>query len=215
MSSPTTHPISLSAKPYIPPDYFRRLSVAEIFPDHPEAALEIDLGCGDGSFLVDLAAAYPERNFLGIEKLLGRTRKVARKAFRRGLTNVQALRIESLYAVRYLLPLEGVARIHLLFPDPWPKKKHYKNRLVKSALCADIHRLLRPDGEWLFATDHEEYFEDAVAIIRDSGLFQEREWTPETFYYPQTDFERLWVSEGRNIQRVRFQKKLSECIQWS
>lgn len=195
-----------AGQPYLPPDYFRRLELAEIFPERPGAPLEIDLGCGDGGFLLDLAEAHPERNFLGIEKLLGRARKVARKAHRSGLPQVKVLRIESVYAVRHLLPRESVARLHLLFPDPWPKKKHYKNRLVKTEFCADVHRLLRPGGEWLFATDHEEYFDDAAGIIRASGFFRELDWPEDAFYYPQTDFERQWLGEGRTIQRVRFQK---------
>ena len=153
---------------------------------------------------VDLAAAHPERDFLGLEKLLGRARKVVRQAARRGLTNVKALQIDSPYAVRHLLPPSGISRLHLLFPDPWPKAKHAKNRLVQPAFCQDVHRLLRPGGEWLFKTDHPEYFAEAVATIQASGLFTATNWPADCFPYPLTDFERQWLAEGKTIQSARF-----------
>lgn len=196
-----------AARLYDPPDYFRPLHKTEIFsatPERPDAPLEIDVGCGDGGFLLDLAAAHPERNFLGLEKLLGRARKVVRQAARRGLTNVKALQIDSPYAVRHLLPPGGISRLHLLFPDPWPKAKHAKNRLVQPAFCQDVHRLLRPGGEWLFKTDHPEYFAEAVATIQASGLFTATNWPADCFPYPLTDFERQWLAEGKTIQSARF-----------
>lgn len=178
-----------------------------MFPGAPDAPLEVDLGCGDGGFLVELAHCHPERRFLGIERLIGRARKVARKAARRGLDNVKALRIESSYALGYLLPEAGISRIHLLFPDPWPKQKHFKNRLVKPALCAAVHRVLEPGGEWLLKTDHAEYFEDAVATIRASGWFEEIDWPDDAFAYPPTDFERQWLGQGKAIHRARFRRR--------
>ena len=196
-----------AARLYDPPDYFRPLHKTEIFsatPERPDAPLEIDVGCGDGGFLLDLAAAHPERDFLGLEKLLGRARKVVRQAARRGLTNVKALQIDSPYAVRHLLPPGGISRLHLLFPDPWPKAKHAKNRLVQPAFCQDVHRLLRPGGEWLFKTDHPEYFAEAVATIQASGLFTATNWPADCFPYPLTDFERQWLAEGKTIQSARF-----------
>ena len=196
-----------AARLYNPPDYFRSLHKTEIFsasPERPDAPLEIDVGCGDGGFLLDLAAAHPERDFLGLEKLLGRARKVVRQAARRGLTNVKALQIDSPYAVRHLLPPGGISRLHLLFPDPWPKAKHAKNRLVQPAFCQDVHRLLRPGGEWLFKTDHPEYFAEAVATIQASGLFTATHWPADCFPYPLTDFERQWLAEGKTIQSALF-----------
>ncbi len=200
-------PISLrAARLYEPPDYFRRLVKTEIFPD-ADAPLEVELGSGDGTFLVDLAAAHPERNFLGIERLLGRATKTIRKAARAGVGNVKVLRLEVAYAVGYLLPLGAVSRVHLLFPDPWPKKKQHKHRLVQPAFCSALHRLLEPGGEWLFKTDHEEYFEEATSVIHASGLFEACDWPEEAFVYPQTDFERLWRGEGRAIHQARFGRR--------
>lgn len=196
-----------AARLYEPPSYFRTLTKEEIVPPLPgggDAPLEVDLGCGDGGFLLDLAGLHPDRHLLGIEKLFGRARKVARQAARRGLSHVTVWQIDSPYAMKYLLPTDRVARLHVLFPDPWPKAKHAKNRLIQPDFCVDVHRVLQADGEWLFKTDHLDYFAEARAVVAASGLFHERDWDVEASRYPLTDFERLWLSEGKPIHRARF-----------
>lgn len=200
-------PLSPAAAAYFfdPPDYFRRLEKTEVFAD-PNAPLEVEIGSGDGSFLVELATFHPERNFLGMERLLGRASKTARKAFRAGLSNLKVLRIDGVYAIAHLLPAQSISRIHLLFPDPWPKKKQHKHRLVQPTFCVAIHHLLEPNGEWLFKTDHEGYFEEAQATIGASGLFEAVDWPEDAFPYPQTDFERQWLAEGRRIQAARWRR---------
>jgi len=119
----------MSEAAFVPENYFRELRKDEVFED-ASRPLEIDLGCGDGSFLLAMAAQHPERHFLGIERMLGRYDKVARKITQAGLRNVRVLRLESSYTVGWLLPSASVSRLHLLCPDPWPKKKHHRRRLV-------------------------------------------------------------------------------------
>ena len=80
--------------------------------------------------MVEHASRHPERNFLGIERLLGRLNKMDRKIRRAGLTNVKGVRIESGYFLRYLLPAKAAAALHIYFPDPWPKRRHRHHRLV-------------------------------------------------------------------------------------
>src|SRR6185503_169440 len=100
-----------------PPSYVERLDVGGLFPT-PQP-LEVELGVGDGSFFVQWAALNPGTNFLGVERLLGRLRKIERKARRFGLINVRVLRLEAGYFAEYLLPHESVAAFHIYFPDPW------------------------------------------------------------------------------------------------
>src|SRR4051794_9840264 len=111
-----------------PASYIERLEIARIFAN-PQP-LEVELGAGDGSFLVEWAKQNPQHNFLGIERLLGRIRKIERKAVRAGLHNLRVMRIEASYFMEYLLPEKSVSSLHVYFPDPWPKRKHWKNRLV-------------------------------------------------------------------------------------
>jgi len=186
---------------FVPPHYFRSLETEEIrIGDRP---LEMDLGCGDGSFLIDLAKHHPERDFIGVERLLGRCKKVSKKIKRNGLNNARILRLDSKYVVEWLLPEASVSRIHLLCPDPWPKVRHHRRRLVQIPFLTEIKTALAPGGEFLFMTDHEEYFEYACEQIQESGLFEILPWTDESFFYPKTDFQIQWEAEGKSMHRIR------------
>src|SRR3954449_5538487 len=105
-----------------------RLDVGELFGR--SAPLHVDLGCGDGSFLCEIAQRSPKVNFLGIERLTKRVEKVRRKAEK--IDNVRVLGTDTLFAVRYLLPTNSVEAFYLLFPDPWPKRRHQHRRIFSS-----------------------------------------------------------------------------------
>lgn len=192
---------------FVPADYFRKLAPAEICRDG--RPLEVDLGCGDGSFLREMARHYPERDFLGVERLLGRVRKVCKKLTRDGLENARVLRLESQYVVEWLLPEAAVSRLHLLCPDPWPKLRHHRRRLVQVEFLEAVRRALVPGGEFLFMTDHEEYFRWAEGKVSDHGGFEQLPWDEDSFFYPKTDFQKLWESEGKSMWRLRCRKPLS------
>jgi len=186
---------------FVPSDYFKEQVLADLF--QREAPTEIDLGCGDGSFLIQLAQQYPERNFLGVERLLGRVKKVCKKAYRTELSNVKVLRLETLYTVRWLLPKGSFSRIHLICPDPWPKEKHHKNRLMQEPFFDAVHALLEDDGEFLFRTDHDEYYEWAVERMVEYPRFKTVPWEEDDFYYPKSDFQLQWEAEGKRLQNLR------------
>jgi tRNA (guanine-N7-)-methyltransferase len=192
---------------FVPEDYFRVIAHEEL--RQPGRLLEVDLGCGDGSFLMGMARHYPERDFLGVERLLGRVRKVCRKLTRGGLVNARVLRLESRYVVEWLLPEASVSRLHLLCPDPWPKARHHRRRLVQADFLTAVWRALEPGGEFLFMTDHEDYFVWAEEMVAASGRFERLGWEEDSFFYPKTDFQQLWESEGKSMWRLRCRKALS------
>jgi tRNA (guanine-N7-)-methyltransferase len=131
-----------------------RLDLEKIFGR--KAPLHVDLGCGDGSFVCTLAQRLPDKNFLGIERLSSRVQSSARKAA--GLDNVRLLQVESSYAVRYLLPAGSVETFYLLFPDPWPKRRHHRRRIVTPDFLNSVHVALEQNGVIYIATDHFDYF---------------------------------------------------------
>jgi tRNA (guanine-N7-)-methyltransferase len=196
----------------IPADYFRPLHRGEIFPD-PARPLELDVGCGDGTFLLQMAAHYPERDFLGIERLGGRVNKIVRGARKAGLTNVRILCLESAYTLQWLLPPACATRLHLLFPDPWPKKKHAARRFMQPENLAVLSRVLQLDGHFLFKTDHAAYFEEATANADASPLFRRLSWIPDDEFYPLTDFEQLWLSQGCLINAARWQNLAAPAME--
>lgn len=190
----------------VPPSYVDRLDLRAIFARH--APVEVDLGCGDGSLLIALAARHPERNFLGIERLAGRVRSACRKAARLGLTNVRVLRLETSYAVSYLLPHASVDVFYLLFPDPWPKKRHHRRRIVTVDFLQALHAALATDGVLCVATDQLDYFEAIRARAAESQLFCEAA-EPARRDLPLTTFERHFRAARRPIYRLELRKILS------
>ncbi|WP_411826535.1 tRNA (guanosine(46)-N7)-methyltransferase TrmB [Luteolibacter sp. AS25] len=194
----------ISDKELVPAHYFQRFDLSEI--KKGDRALEFDLGCGDGSFLINLAAHHPDRDFIGVERLLGRCKKVAKRIKRAELDNAKILRLDSKYVVEWMLPAASVSRIHLLCPDPWPKAKHHRRRLVQIPFLQSVKAALEPGGEFLFMTDHEEYFEYACENIHASGLFEILPWEDDSFFYPKTDFQNQWEAEGKSMHRIRCKK---------
>jgi tRNA (guanine-N7-)-methyltransferase len=180
------------------PSVVDRLNPAELFPK-PQP-LEIELGCGDASFLVDYARRHPDRNFIGVERLLGRLRKLDRKGRRAGLTNLRGVRIESAYFLEYLLPPRSASVLHIYFPDPWPKKKHRKHRLVNPHFADTVRNALPRGGVVYLRTDDRDYFEQMTGVFDASPGFEKVE-TPAELAAWLTDFEREFHKRG--IQTLR------------
>ncbi len=187
----------------MPDNWLRPIPMERHFP--ASRPLEVDVGCGKGRFLLARAAAHPDVNYLGIDRMLRRIRKVNNKAIRLKLDNVRVLRMEAYYAVTYLIAPASVAVYYILFPDPWPKKKHHDHRLFNPAFIEALHRTLIDGGVIHFATDHLPYYEEVRARLADPRRFEETDPlvpAPEE----QTDFERYYVERTR-IGRCSFIKK--------
>lgn len=167
-----------------------------------EAPLHVDLGCGDGDLLCELARRYPQGNFLGVEKLAGRVAKACRKSAL--LENVRVLNVESTYAVRYLLPEASVETFYLLFPDPWPKRRHHRRRIVTNDFLDSIHGALESGGTLRIATDQRDYFEQIARVGRNDSRFVILD--SEDADLPTPKFERRFVAAGAPIYRLALRK---------
>jgi tRNA (guanine-N7-)-methyltransferase len=167
------------------------------------APLHVDLGCGAGDFLCELARKYPQRNFLGIDKMAGRVAKASGKAA--ALENVRVLNVESSYAVRYLLPEASVETFYLLFPDPWPKRRHHRRRIVSDEFLDSIQRALEPAGCLHVATDQADYFQRIQRAALSDSRFDKidiEKFDP----LPQTKFERRFREQGAPIYQLALRK---------
>ena len=189
----------------IPETYVAPLDPVAIFGR--VAPLQVDLGCGDGSFLCELASRYPERNFLGTERLVGRVAKSCRKSA--NLENVRVLNVESSYAVGYLLPERSVETFYLLFPDPWPKRRHHRRRIVTKDFLESTHRALENGGILQIATDQFDYFRQIERLAHASSLqisLGEKTSSDKNDDFPLTKFERRFSALGVPIYRLALRK---------
>jgi tRNA (guanine-N7-)-methyltransferase len=189
----------VAAIEFVPASITEPLDFLQLFAR--AAPVEIDLGCGDGAFLNALARENPQRNYLGIERMLGRARSACGRAANLQLQNVRILRLEAIYALTHLIPSASVFQFHLLFPDPWPKRRHHRRRTVTSQFVAAIHRALAPNRLLHIATDHTEYFSEIKRLALP--LFEVAH--PDTAFPPSTFGQRL-AQSGAQIHRVLLRK---------
>ena len=179
-----------------------RLEVAELFGR--SAPLHVDLGCGDGSFLCEMAQQFPKRNFLGIERLTKRVERVRRKAEK--IENVRVLRADTLFALRHLLPESSVETFYLLFPDPWPKRRHQFRRIFRRDFLDAIAVALEKQGVLRVATDQLDYFHQIERLSRAHLQFQFMLSSPDDVVLPVTKFERKFREHGAPIYRLTLRK---------
>jgi tRNA (guanine-N7-)-methyltransferase len=184
------------------PSIVERLALAQLFPK-PQP-LEVELGCGDASFLAEHARRNPDQNFIGVERLLGRIQKLDRKGRRAGLANLRGVRIESAYFVQYLLPPHAASTLHIYFPDPWPKKKHRRHRLINQGFPGLARAALVPGGVVYLRTDDADYFAQMTEVFAASQEFQKVE-TPSELAEVLTDFEREFNAQGISTLRAAYQ----------
>ena len=181
-----------------------RLEPGELFP-HSQP-LEVELGSGDGTFIAHYAQRRPDRNFLAVERLLGRLRKIDRKGLRAGLANLRLVRIEASYLLEYLLPPESVHALHVYFPDPWPKRKHRKNRLINERFTELAAQALTPGGAVYLRTDDQDYFAQMTAVFAANSQFLLAE-TPADLAAIITDFEKDFLEKGLRTLRAVYQRR--------
>ena len=158
--------------------------------------VELDLGCGAGSFTIALAKRYPQSKIYAADMLMGRLRKVVKRAANAGCGNVQAMQVEARYLLSRLLPDNSLDRIHLLCPDPWPKERHRGHRLLASDFTTQIHRVLKENGVFHFSSDDVNYCDAVGRVLEASGLFELCMESISDLEGISSDFENHWKSQG-------------------
>ena len=186
----------------LPDPQVARLDLAQLFGR--EAPLHVDLGCGDGSFLCEMARQFPKGNFLGVERLTKRVEKVRLKAEK--IENMRVLRVDTLFAVRDLLPESSVQAFYLLFPDPWPKRRHHFRRIFTRDFLDAVAVALEQNGVLRIATDQLDYFNQIERLSRAHLQFQIVPQSSDDSVFPVTKFERKFREQSVPIYRLTLRK---------
>jgi tRNA (guanine-N7-)-methyltransferase len=179
--------------------YAKPISWADLFGnDHP---VELEIGMGKGTFLVEQAKARPEVNFFGIEWSNWFWKYASDRLRRSRCTNARTVRAEALFFLREHVPDASLSVLHVYFPDPWPKKRHHKRRLIQEPFMLQALRILISGGRLQVVTDHQGYFEENIEpAIRQSPLTivdYNRPGSAGEGEFVGTNFERKYQREGR------------------
>ena len=205
MTTVNTPQTTINASIVTPASWTRQLNLQDLYQE-PGAPLEVDLGCGKGRFLAARAKQNPDVNYLGVDRLLVRLRKFEKKIVRHTLANVRLLRVEASYAVEHLLPPDSVSACYLFFPDPWPKRRHHRRRLINDAFLNSLNRIMRRGGSIHIATDHANYFEGIRDCFGQRAEFEETSRLVPS-EQEQTEFERIFITNGDAIGRCSYKKR--------
>lgn len=193
------------------------LDLSKSCPDNPAhlfgedtKAVWLEIGFGGGEHLLWQARDNPDIGFLGCEPFIDGVVKVLDGASKAGLNNIR-LHADDARDVLPWLPSASIARAFLLFPDPWPKKRHLKRRLVNAEMIGRLARLVAPDGELRLATDIPDYARGMLAAVRKEGSFrwlarQPSDWRIRPGDWPETKYERKALREGRKRYFLRFRR---------
>lgn len=167
--------------------------------------MEIEIGSGDGTFLLHALRQRPDVLLLGIEWSSGKVRRLAPRLARLGTPRVRLLRADAVCVVSHLIPTGTIEAYHVYFPDPWPKRRHAERRLFSRAVIAHIARTLRPGGRLFVATDVASYHAEIRARVVASGSFAER---ASDAAHPglATGFARKYSAAGRPLYVATFDR---------
>lgn len=174
--------------------------------------VEIEIGMGKGTFLTDQAKARPTTNFFGIEWARFFWRYASDRLRRHGCLNARTVRAEAGFFLDEFVPPGSVSVLHVYFPDPWPKARHHKRRLIQPKFVPVIRRVLAPGGRLQVVTDHHGYWEENIepTVRSAEGLTvvdYNRPGSANEGEFVGTNFERKYRQEGRPFYAVAAVKR--------
>lgn len=180
----------------------------ELFGNNNPIALEI--GCGVGDFIVQMAALHPELNFIALDFYNKGCIKTCKRIDKTGLKNVRVLRAEARSFIEACIPIGSLEMVIINCPDPWPKLRHRKRRLVNSAFVSYLSHFIKPEADLYFATDFVDYGLDVAEFMAVQPGFV-NQLAPDTYRhilegYPISKYMRRFLDLGQPIYYVHYKK---------
>ena len=174
--------------------------------------VEVEVGMGKGTFLTDQAKARPDTNFFGIEWARFFWRYASDRLRRHNCTNARTVRAEAGFFLTEFVEPGSVSVLHVYFPDPWPKARHHKRRLIQPKFVPVVHRILAPGGRLQVVTDHKGYWEENIdPTVRGAEGFDvvdyNRPGSANEGEFVGTNFERKYRREGRPFYAIAAVKR--------
>jgi tRNA (guanine-N7-)-methyltransferase len=195
----------------LPPAEGETLDPATLFPT--PGPVELEIGCGKGGFLLSRARAHPEVRLLGIEWANKYYRFCADRLARWQITNARVMRTDASLLVQHQLPPACLDALHVYHPDPWPKKRHHRRRLIQPPFSAAVVRVLKPGGIWRVQSDHEEYFQQIREVLDGQVGLRAIPWEPTEQWagdaWEGTNFQIKYERDGKPIYRAAYRLETS------
>ena len=166
----------------------------------------VEIGSGKGRFLISSASEQRDVNFVGIEKSLHYHRLIRERVAKRELTNVRLINHDAFVVLQKMIPDASVSEVHVYFPDPWPRPREQKRRIIRAEVLREIERVLVDRGTGIYVTDHQQYFDKAAPVIEE--FFDSQRRIPGPDDPPRTNYEAKYREQGRPIYEIRFRKPL-------
>jgi tRNA (guanine-N7-)-methyltransferase len=169
----------------------------------------LEIGFGMGETTATIAAAHPENDYLGIEVHTPGVGSLLKQIGERELSNLRLVQHDAVEVLRGMIAPDSLDGAHLFFPDPWPKKRHHKRRLVQTDFVALLASRVKPGGYVHMATDWQEYAEQMLAVLSAEPLLENTatDYAPRPHYRPQTKFETRGLKLGHGVWDIVFKKK--------
>ena len=183
------------------------LDLAVVFGRVAPKILEIGFGMGETTAVI--AAAHPELDILGVEVHTPGVGSLLKEIVERNLGNVRIVQHDAVEVVRDMIVPGMLTGIHIFFPDPWPKKRHHKRRLIQPDFVRLLTERLAPGGYFHCATDWEEYAQQMVAVLSAEPLLENTApgFAPRPAYRPLTKFEQRGLRLGHGVWDVVFRRR--------
>lgn len=177
----------------------------------PVEKIRLEIGFGGGEHLVHRAAECPKTGFIGVEPFVNSMAKLLKKVEELGLGNIR-LHDDDATVVLDWLPENSIDQIDLLYPDPWPKKRHWKRRFVSNVNLDRIARVLKPEGRFCFASDIDTYVNWTLFHVTKNGRLEwtarnAADWLTPFETWPGTRYEAKAKREGRSSAYLTFAKR--------